>query len=339
MRFFQRFVSAESKWFLYTGNASKNSGKTPILSKKGTCKTRKSQTLSMIGLACGVLLAAVITCAGGSIVASLSAESNQSNRGFASGTSTGSFGVNASTTFPRAIDVAKGYFLLNLIFTISLPANVSNISIYYVDVGFYPGPTPSFGQSKCIGEGQGDYPSTQIRYNLEGMPMGGTGHGTFNITMWVTLLKSNVPQSQSWLSFTSQIDTNLSIALESCENFTDTYGTLLGNYSYSLVTFQGITTTFYMTNPSVGTFLACDGITFIIIVALLFFVKNEKRLGVINAIVLVIITFSILAALILLIGDFLIENTFKITLLLNLLGVCLFAYIGLLVMNKRITKK
>jgi hypothetical protein len=241
-------------------------------------ETEKARKISAVGIVFAVLLAAGITYAGNSVFTSLSGESREVNRDFAIGNYTNPLKINASAVFPRAVDADSYYFFMNVTFAIILPSDASCFTGNYVVAAFGSGSNPYLEYDKSIASGDEDFfPVGEIV--VKGEPMGGTGIGLWNVTLWMDIFKPptlGVSQNQSWLSFTTQVEAHLSIALECGYNMTAVSGT---NYSYGLYplfNFPGTNATFYVFRYPVGAWFGY-GSSVLIIVASLFLLDHEAR--------------------------------------------------------------
>jgi len=186
---------------------------------------------------------------------------------------TGLFKVNATAVFPRAF--YTGYFggeicLVNVTFTMMLPANVSYFSPFFVETIFFyiPNSTPSvaLGYEDITGSGP----------VVSGESMGGTGTGSWNVTVWTYCYMQAVPHNQFWLSFTGQAVAPLYVQLAGGGNLTAANGS---NYYYEILApfyFQGTPTTFFVFSPSVGTWVGY-GVSIFVVVASIFLLNHKPR--------------------------------------------------------------
>lgn len=215
----------------------------------------------MVGVIFAVVLAVGITIAGYSVFLDMSARSREVNREVAHGDPTFHLGVNGSdyhidyefnmtakAVFPRAVVEGTIDFNLNVSFVIMLPANASYYSGYLVEAYLSSGPIVSgFPTGGLALGGYDPYPDNS-GVLVKGEPMGETGIGFWNVTVYMTAALPhglNLPQNQSWLSFTNQAETHLFIFLHGNGNMTAANGT---KYTYTLLTlfnFQGNPTIFY----------------------------------------------------------------------------------------------
>lgn len=236
----------------------------------------------MVGIIFAVLLAVGITYAGNSVLMSISAESREVYSDVATGNTTDPLNINATVVFPRAIVRDGYYFLMNVSFAIMLPANASYFSGRYVVAAFSPGPNPYYYYSKSVAEGEESFYSP-TRIDVKGEPMGGTGIGFWNVTLWMIILHPpsqpavDISQNQSWLSFTSQVETHLTMFMDGGGIMTATNGY---NYSYQAsasFNFQGNPATFYVFSYPVGAWLGYGASILIGVATLLFLIHENGR--------------------------------------------------------------
>jgi hypothetical protein len=223
----------------------------------------------------------------------MSAESREVNRDVAHGNPgydflvgesgydghTGLFKINATALFPRAIAEDSGYFFMNVTFAIMLPANASYFSAYLVTADFSPGPNPNYELDESVAYGVEDF-SLNGGVPVNGEPMGGTGIGFWNVTVWMGILwppTIDISQNQSWLSFTSEAETHLGILLEGNGNMTAANGT---NYRYGLsasFSFQGSPATFYVFGYPVAAWLGYASSILIGVASLLYLRRLPQK--------------------------------------------------------------
>lgn len=112
---------------------------------------------------------------------------------------------------------------------------------------------------------------------INGTPIGGTGTGSWNITEWEYRNTGvDISHNQSLLSFTSQVATHLSIELEGEGNVIVANGTNHIYYIGAEFYFQGNSTTFFVTSPSVGTWLGYGVSLFVVIASVYLLVHKPK---------------------------------------------------------------
>jgi hypothetical protein len=248
----------------------------------------KGRRICVVGIVFAVLLAVGITYSG-LVLTGLSAEGREVNSDVAHGNSvyyvagksysenpTGLFKVNATAVFPRAIDVHRMLFYVNVTFAIMLPANASYLSVYDVEAHFSPSPNWNWEPNESLAIGWGIF-SGGMPVNV--VPMGGTGIDFWNVTvgMQPSLTTVDISKNQSWLSLISQAEMYLSIVLEGEGNMTVTNGT---NRSYGLeayFSFQGTPATFYGFGLSVGAWLVYGGLVLIEVASLFYWRRLHKK--------------------------------------------------------------